>query len=94
MQEFLAEETDSEYYSENSDEEVSIVLDQINIKFLITFFQLQDAFARGILKPGLNIEYESKKVKVNDVVSKIKVNFYCNKLITVSFYKDKTFIED
>jgi len=49
MQEFLAEETDSEYYSENSDEE------------------LQDAFARGILKPGLNIEYESKKVKVNDV---------------------------
>ena len=31
--------------------------------------QLQEAFARGELKPGLNIEYNPQKERVNNIVS-------------------------
>lgn len=31
--------------------------------------QLQDAFSRGLLKPGLNVVLEGPKKAVNDVVS-------------------------
>lgn len=37
---------------------------------IIHFFQLQEAFARGDLKPGLNIEVDGTKRKaVNNIVS-------------------------
>lgn len=35
--------------------------------------QLQEAFARGELKPGLNIEFQKGKDKINNIVS-IQIN--------------------
>lgn len=37
---------------------------------MIIVLQLQAAFERGDLKPGLNIEYSGDRIKVNDVVSR------------------------
>lgn len=38
-------------------------------KISTLFLQLQAAFERGDLKPGLNVEFNGQTDKVNDVVS-------------------------
>ena len=76
-----SDESESEYNS--SDEEVSFVtnlsflfyrctkLPGFNLSFLTCFLsQLQEAFAKGLLKPGLNAVIETtKREKKNNVVS-------------------------
>lgn len=40
---------------------------KINVHLLVS--QLQEAFARGDLKPGLNIEVTNRKAATNNIVS-------------------------
>lgn len=46
----------------------------INMTFLC--FQLQEAFAKGLLKPGMNVCVDKSKRYVNNVVSD-RVKFVC-----------------
>lgn len=46
------------------------MLDNLLFKYFVVFFQLQEAYARGDLKPGLNIEVTDKPRKaINNIVS-------------------------
>lgn len=76
MIDFDMQDTDSEYYSEDESETEVIIAhnyffyinENCNAHFNL-YSQLQEAFARGDLKPGLNVEYQKPKEKVNNIVS-------------------------
>lgn len=74
MSDFELEASGSEFDSDdNSDAEVNKIKpkDFSQIKSYIRIvFQLQAAFERGDLKPGLNVEFSGNRIKVNDVVSR------------------------
>lgn len=74
MSDFELEASGSEFESDdNSDAEVNKKKpkDFSQIKsYIRTVFQLQAAFERGDLKPGLNVEFSGNRIKVNDVVSR------------------------
>lgn len=74
MSDFKLEASGSEFESDdNSDAEVNKKKpkDFSQIKsYIRTVFQLQAAFERGDLKPGLNVEFSGNRIKVNDVVSR------------------------
>lgn len=61
----------------------------INMTFLC--FQLQEAFAKGLLKPGMNVCVDKSKRYVNNVVSdRVKCLLTCFVIHSIFFNKTMT----